>query len=76
MYAIRSYYVEKESYIVVIQDSELNQELSEIPLAVYLIEWVPSILVAIFLMRKSVAATIDGEPVGAMRKPVVAPAAD
>ncbi len=50
--------------------------LAEIPLSDYLIEWVPSILVAIYLMRKPITATIDGKPVGVMRKPVVAPAAD
>ncbi len=51
-------------------------QMSDIPLSVYLVEWIPSILAAIYLMRKPLAATIDGKPVGAMSKPVVASAAD
>jgi membrane protease YdiL (CAAX protease family) len=45
--------------------------LSDIPLSVYLIEWVPSIITAVYLMRKPIAATIDGKPVGIMRKPLL-----
>ena len=46
--------------------------LAEIPLSEYLIEWVPSILAAVYLMRKPIAATIDGKPVGLMDKPLTA----
>ncbi|HSF83076.1 MAG TPA: CPBP family intramembrane glutamic endopeptidase [Anaerolineales bacterium] len=47
--------------------------LAEIPLSEYLIEWVPSIIAAFYLMRKPIAATIDGKPVGIMDKPLAAP---
>lgn len=50
--------------------------MSDIPLSVYLITWVPSIIAAVYLMRKPVAATIDGKPVGPIGSPVAAPAAD
>jgi membrane protease YdiL (CAAX protease family) len=46
--------------------------LADIPLSEYLIEWIPSILVALYLMRKPIAATIEGKPVDAMSKPVIA----
>ncbi len=42
--------------------------MSDIPLSLYLIEWVPSILAAIYLIRKPVAATINGKPVGSLDK--------
>jgi hypothetical protein len=44
--------------------------LADIPLSFYLIEWIPSIVAAIYLMRKPIAATIDGKPVGTMDKPL------
>jgi len=34
--------------------------------------WLPSILAAVYLMRKPIAATIDGKPVGIMEKTLVA----
>jgi len=46
--------------------------LADIPLSLYLIQWVPSVIAAIYLMRKPIAATIDGEPVGTMNEPPVA----
>lgn len=42
--------------------------MAEIPFSHYLIEWIPSIIVAIYLMRKPVAATIDGTAVGMMNE--------
>jgi len=33
--------------------------------------WLPSIVAAVYLMRKPVAATIDGKPVGIMNKPII-----
>jgi len=38
--------------------------LSDVPLSLYLVVWVPCIITAIYLIRKPVAATIDGKPVG------------
>jgi membrane protease YdiL (CAAX protease family) len=46
--------------------------MTDIPLSIYLVEWVPSILAAVYLMRKPIAATIDGKPVGIMEKTLVA----
>jgi len=37
--------------------------LSDIPLSLNLVVWVPSIIAAVYLMRKPVVATIDGKPV-------------
>lgn len=45
--------------------------LSEIPLSFYLSVWVPSIVAAIYLINKPIAATIDGQPVGMMNGPLV-----
>jgi membrane protease YdiL (CAAX protease family) len=50
--------------------------MSEIPLSEYLIEWIPSVLTAIYLMRKPIAATINGVPVGTMDKPLTASRAE
>ena len=43
--------------------------MAEIPLWEYLIEWIPSVVIAVYLMRKPIAATINGVPVGTMDKP-------
>jgi hypothetical protein len=48
--------------------------LAEIPLSFYLLEWIPSIIAAIYLLRKPIAATIDGQPVGLMNKSAASPA--
>jgi len=45
-------------------------QMSDVPLAANLVVWVVSIAAAIYLMRKPVAATIDGKPVGIEHKPV------
>jgi len=39
-------------------------QMSDIPLWHYLIVWVPSIVAAVYLMNKPIAATIDGKSVG------------
>jgi len=44
--------------------------MAEIPFSHYLIEWIPSIVAAVYLMRKPIAATIDGKPVGMMDEPL------
>lgn len=46
--------------------------MAEIPLSEYLIEWIPSVVTAIYLMRKPIAVTINGVPVGTMDKPLAA----
>ncbi len=46
--------------------------MTDIPLSLYLIEWVPSIAAAVYLMRKPLAATVDGKPVGIMNEPLTA----
>jgi len=38
--------------------------MEQIPLSIYLIEWVPYILAAVYLMNKPIAATIDEQPAG------------
>jgi len=42
--------------------------MDQIPLSVYLVEWIPSIVAALYLMRKPIAATINGVPVGSTGK--------
>jgi membrane protease YdiL (CAAX protease family) len=42
--------------------------MDQIPLSIYLVEWIPSIAAAIYLMRKPIAATINGVPVGTMER--------
>lgn len=37
--------------------------LSEIPVGLYLLTWVPSVLAAFLIMRKPLTATIDGNPI-------------
>ena len=37
--------------------------MEQIPLSIYLIEWVPYIVAAVYLMNKPIAATIDEQPV-------------
>ena len=41
-------------------------QMSDIPLSLYLILWVPSIVAAVYLMNKPIAATIDGKPMDEM----------
>jgi len=36
--------------------------MAEIPLSEYMVEWIPSVIVAVYLLRKPITATIDGEP--------------
>jgi len=50
--------------------------LAEIPLSEYLIEWIPSVVTAVYLMRKPIAATINGVPVGTMDRPLAASKAE
>lgn len=50
--------------------------LAEIPLSFYLLEWVPSIAAVIYLSRKPIAATIEGQPVGVTNKPLVVQAVE
>lgn len=38
--------------------------------------WLPSIVAAIYLMRKPIAATVDGKPVGIISKPLAASTVD
>ena len=51
-------------------------QMSDIPLSVYLVEWVPSITAAVYLMRKPIATTIDEKPVSALSRPIAAPTAE
>jgi membrane protease YdiL (CAAX protease family) len=44
--------------------------MTDIPLPIFLIKFVTSIVVAIYLMRKPTAATIDGKPVDNMSQPL------
>ncbi len=44
--------------------------LSDVPLPAFLILWIVEIVTAVYLMNKPIAATIDGKPVGIMRKPL------
>jgi len=44
-------------------------QMSAVPLSHYLIVWVPSIITAIYLMRKPVAATVNGKPVDLAKEP-------
>ena len=46
-------------------------QMSDIPLSHYLIIWIPSIVTAVYLMKKPFAATIDGQPVGMMNGSVI-----
>ena len=46
-------------------------QMSDIPLSHYLIIWVPSIVAAVYLMKKPFAATIDGRSVGMMNGSVI-----
>ncbi|MEJ2263946.1 MAG: CPBP family intramembrane metalloprotease [Anaerolineales bacterium] len=50
--------------------------MTDIPLAYFLIMWVTEIIAVVYLMRKPIAATVDGKPVDMMNKPLVAPAVD
>lgn len=47
--------------------------LADIPLSEYLVEWIPSIAVAVYLMRKPITATINGVPVGSTSKSLATP---
>jgi hypothetical protein len=38
--------------------------MEQIPLSIYLIEWVPYIVAAVYLMNKPITATIDEQPMG------------
>jgi len=42
--------------------------MDQIPLSTYLVEWIPSIAAAVYLMRKPIAATLNGVPVGMMNR--------
>ena len=44
-------------------------QLSDIPLSLNLVLWVPSIVAVAYLMNKPLAATIDGQPVGMINEP-------
>lgn len=44
--------------------------LGEIPLSFYLILWPLSLAASVYFMNKSLAATIDGKPVGFMNEPL------
>ncbi len=43
-------------------------QMTDVPLSHYLIVWVPSIITAVYLMRKPIAATINGRPVDEMNQ--------
>lgn len=43
--------------------------LAEIPLWLYLVRWVPSLVAVIYIMRKPIAATINGKIVNVMNAP-------
>jgi membrane protease YdiL (CAAX protease family) len=51
-------------------------QMTDIPLSASLVVWVVSIATAVYLMRKPIAATIDGKPVGIMNKPLTASTVD
>ena len=50
--------------------------MDQIPLSVYLVEWIPSIAAALYLLSKPITATINGVPVGTMDKPLAASRAE
>lgn len=43
--------------------------LADIPILLYLIRWLPSLVVTVYIMRKPLAATINGKPVGIWNRP-------
>lgn len=42
--------------------------LADIPLSLYLVRWLPSLVVTIYIMKKPLTATINDKPIGLWKK--------